>query len=95
MIVWACDVITNFASLISYPQIVLCIRILSQHEQNTKWPCVVRCPDGTTKRIKFAEKIDNKFLKNYGIMNGYFQEGRFWKLDLDDTRKKIHQGNGK
>ena len=20
---------------------------------------------------------------NYGIMNDYFQEGRFWKLDLD------------
>ena len=85
MIVWACDVITNFASLISYmyTQIVHFIRILFQLDQNSKWPHVVRCPEGTTERIKFAWKNRHKFLKNYGIENDYFQEGCFWKLDLD------------
>ena len=36
-----------------------------------------------TERIKFAWKNRHKFLKNYGIENDYFQEGCFWKLDLD------------
>ena len=30
-----------------------------------------------------AEKLDSKILMSYGIPNNYFQEERFYKLDLD------------